>query len=224
MNVQLVPVVEIEFEFEDLEAPEVYPNAENAPIWDAYHQKCLQKAGFEGKITPFFPGATLYSLDALSDENLAKLIKIHTSEFRDGEYDREETCGLFGGFVLKVDGEDKFYPQCCGELSDIHYWERLANAEYTIYEGHPEPRIEFQGEDDIVFDFTTNSDEELFYPEPTVVYLNLKRSDLKQAVENAKLDLQKIEKRFEAINEKEGLGIENIGGLLIWDNPNYEDD
>ncbi|MEZ4951744.1 MAG: hypothetical protein R2784_20490 [Saprospiraceae bacterium] len=88
MNVQLVPVVEIEFEFEDLEAPEVYPNAENAPIWDAYRQKCLQKAGFEGKITPFFPGATLYSLDALSDENLAKLIKIHTSEFRDGEYDR----------------------------------------------------------------------------------------------------------------------------------------
>ncbi|MEZ4951745.1 MAG: hypothetical protein R2784_20495 [Saprospiraceae bacterium] len=101
--------------------------------------------------------------------------------------------------------------------------ERLANAEYTIYEGHPEPRIEFQGEDDIVFDFTTNADEELFYPEPTVVYLNLKRSVSNKQLKMPNWTFRKVKNEFEAINEKEGLDDENIGGLLIWDNPNYED-
>jgi hypothetical protein len=52
--------------------------------------------------------------------------------------------------------------------------------------------------------------------------LSIDRFELKRAVEKAKTALQTFEQRLNKINEVEKLNIENIGGLLIWDNGNYE--
>jgi hypothetical protein len=46
--------------------------------------------------------------------------------------------------------------------------------------------------------------------------------ELKKAVEVAKKELKNFGQRLNKINEEKGLNIENIEGLLIWDNANYE--
>ena len=53
---------------------------------------------------------------------------------RAGKYEREQASALFGGYVLRIDGHDKYFPQCCGDLSDIHYWEKLTNGKDGFYE------------------------------------------------------------------------------------------
>ncbi len=45
------------------------------------------------------------------------------------------------GYVLKVNGKDVYFPQCCGDLSDIRYWEQLVTGDSPIQgNGHPLPQ------------------------------------------------------------------------------------
>jgi len=52
-------------------------------------------------------------------------------------------------------------------------------------------------------------------------YLSIDRFELKKVVESVKTELQLFEQRLKK-NENEKLNIDNIGGLLIWVNGNYE--
>jgi len=72
-------------------------------------------------LKPYLPGAPFFEISSITNENLKKVLSDHTEGFRKGEYERSDVTSLFGGYVLKVDGEDKYFPQCCGELSDIAY-------------------------------------------------------------------------------------------------------
>ena len=122
---------------------------------------------------------------------------------------------------MRVDGQDKYFPQCCGELSDIKYWENISNGKNSYHEEHPTPHIEFEG-NNIVFDFSVDEFDEPFQPTPKELFLTIDRLQLKIAVEKAKTELQAFEQRLNKINEDEKLNIDNIGGLLILDDGNYE--
>lgn len=52
--------------------------------------------------------------------------------------------------------------------------------------------------------------------------LSIDRLGLKRAVEKVKIELQTFEQRLNKINEDEKLNIEDIAGLLIWNNENYK--
>ncbi len=222
MTIELIPVIEIGYNNQGITAPDKYPYWDNSEIWDVYHEACYQQAGFADKLTPYFKGSSFYQLTDITDSNLTKLTLDHTQEMRAGKYERpQDTCTFFGGFVLSVDGIDKYFPQCCGELSDIHYWEKLACGQSSYYEGHPAPQIKFQN-DDIVFDFSVGESDEPFQPTPPEIMLSIDRLELKRAVEKVKTALQTFEQRLIKINIDQKLNIDNIGGLLIWDNGNYE--
>jgi hypothetical protein len=158
MSIDLVPVIEFGYNNQGVQSPEEYPYWNNPEIWDKYHKECNAKAGFKDEMKPYLKGSSFYKLTDISYSNLIKLTKDHTEEMRIGKYSREQACAFFGGYVLKVDGQDKYFPQCCGELSDIIYWERLAKGQPSYYEGHPEPGIEFKS-NFIVFDFSGDEDE-----------------------------------------------------------------
>jgi hypothetical protein len=128
---------------------------------------------------------------------------------------------ISGGYVLKVDGQNKYFPQCCGELSDIKFWESISNSKDSYHEEHPSPQIKFAG-NNIMFDFSVRQFDEPFKPTPAEVSLTIDRVELKKAIEKVKIDLQVFEKRLNKINEDEKLDIAEIGGLLIWDNENYK--
>jgi hypothetical protein len=222
MTIELIPVIEIGYNNQGVTAPDKYPYWDNSEIWDVYHEECYQKAGFKDKLTPYLKGSSFYKLSDITDDNLTKLTIDHTQEMRDGKYERpQDTCAFFGGYVLRVDGQDKYFPQCCGELSDIIYWDRLSNEQSSYYEGHPAPQIKFE-DSNIVFNFSVDEFDEPFQPTPTENILTIDRLELKRAVEKVKTELKTFEQRLHKINEDEKLNIDNIGGLLIWDNGNYE--
>lgn len=153
---------------------------------------------------------------------MTKIVIDHTQELRDGKYGREQASALFGGYVLRVDGQDKYFPQCCGDLADIQYWENLASGkEKAFYAGHPEPEVKIQG-DKITFDFTVGEFDEHFDPPPSENIVRFEIPSLKKAIETVKTELITFEQPLEKINQSEKLDIDNIGGLLIWDNANYE--
>ena len=221
MTIELIPVIEIGYNNQDVTVPDKYPYWDNSEIWDKYNDECYQEAGFKDKLTPYLKGSSLYRLNDITDYNLTKLIIDHTKEMRDAKYGREQACALFGGYVLQVDRQDKYFPQCCGELSDINYWDRLSNGKNSYYEGHPSPQIKFE-ENNILFDFSVDELDEYFQPTPTELILSIERIELKKAVEKVKTELQVFEQRLNKINQDEKLNIENIGELLIWNNTNYK--
>jgi hypothetical protein len=221
MTVELIPVIEIGYHNQDITAPDKYPYWNYPELWDKFNSDCYKKAGFKDEFKPYLTGSSFYRLSDITDNNLTKIVFDHTQELRDGKCEREQECALFGGYVLRIDGQDKYFPQCCGDLADIQYWERLSNGQNSYYEGHPAPQIKFQG-NDIAFDFSVDEFDEPFQPTPTEITLSIDRLELKKAVEKVMTELQIFEQRINKINEDEKLNIDNIGGLLIWDNANYE--
>jgi len=221
MKIELIPIIEIEYRNQGVTAPDKYPYWDNSEIWDNYHEECYLKAGFKDKLTPYLKGYAFYKLADISEENLKKLTLDHTQELRDGKYDREQACAFAGGYVLRVDNQDKYFPQCCGELSDITYWDNISEGRSSYHEEHPTPKIKFEN-NNIVFNFSVGEFDEPFQPPTSETILIVDRIELQKAVEKVKLELQTIEQRINKINSDENLSIENIGGLLIWDNANYE--
>lgn len=222
MTIELIPVIKIGYNNLGVTIPDKYPYWNNSEIWDLYHEECYQKAGFKDKLTPYLKGSSLYRLSDITDTNLTKLTIDHTQEMRDGKYKRpEDTCAFSGGYVLRVNGQDRYFPQCCGELSDINYWENISNGKSSYHEEHPTPKLKFENSE-IVFNFSTDEFDEPFQPTPTEIILSIDRIELKSAVEKAKTELQTFEQRLNKINKDEKLNIDNIGQLLIWYSGNYE--
>jgi len=216
MQVALIPVLEIGYNNQGVEVPASYPYWENAPRWEAYHAACYAKAGFLDALPPYLPGASFYQLSAITARNLAKLTKDHTAELRAGTYAREEACGFFGGYVLQLDGEDIFFPQCCGQLRDIGYWAQLAAGSAAAYEGHPAPGLCFTA-DTVLLDFTADPNDESFQPPPPRLSVAISRAAVQLAVQRANRELERFAQRLRALNEAEGFGVPDLDKLLIWE-------
>lgn len=222
MTIELIPVIEIGYNNQDAPTPDKYPYWEHSELWDKYNSDSTKKAGFKDEFKPYLAGSSFYRVSDITDNNLTKIIIDHTQEFRDGKYGREQASALFGGYVLRIDRQDKYFPQCCGDLADLKYWENISNGkEQGFYAGHPEPQVKIHG-DKITFDFTVEEFDEHFAPTPSENIVQFDIPSLKKAIETVKTELDTFEKRLEKINQNEKLNIDNIGGLLIWDNANYD--
>jgi len=217
---KLIPVIEIGYANQGIKTPEHGPYWEYPNEWDDFNNKSYKKAGFKDPLKPFDPGASLYQIELISDDNLKKIVVDHTEELRKDQYDREQTSPLFGGYVLVVNGERLFYPQCCGDLGDIQFWRNISNNQKSFYEGHPTPIVKFENEH-ILFDLTVGEFGEEFAPIPQRRIFRFKKVDLKNAIEEAELILEQFASRIQAINQSENLNLEKIENLLVWENLNY---
>ncbi|GAA3968619.1 hypothetical protein GCM10022246_21700 [Pedobacter ginsengiterrae] len=220
MTVELIPVIEIGYNNQDVPTPGKYPYWDYAELWDKYNSDSYKKAGFKDELKPYLAGSSFYRLSEITDNNLTKLVIDHTQEMRDGKYEREQASALFGGYVLRIDGHDKYFPQCCGDLSDIHYWEKLTNGKDGFYAGHPQPQVKIEA-DKIILDFSVDEYDEHFVPTPKEVVVSLEILSLKTAIEIAKKELETFEIRIEKINRDNNLNIDKICELLIWNDENY---
>lgn len=222
MNVELIAVIELLYGAQDIPKLDKYPYWEYPELWDKYNSACYKEAGFKDEFKPYLAGASFYRLSDITDSNLTKLTIDHTQGFREGEYEREQCCTFWGGYVLRIDGQDKYFPQCCGGLADIKYWENLASGkEDAYYEGHPAPLVRIEDKQ-ITLDFRVDELDGDFVPTPKDSLVQFDIASLAKAIAAVKEDLKVFEKRLEKINHQEQLNIDNIGGLLIWDNANYE--
>jgi len=213
MTLELIPVIEIGYNNQGIAVPNAYPYWDNPEIWDKYHEESYQKAGFKDKIKPYLKGSSFYRLADISDKNLKKLTIDHTQELK------EQSCSFFGGYVLKVNGQDKLFPQCCGLLADIDFWDKISNGQESYYEGHPAPRVDFKVSK-VILDLAVEINNESFEP-LTDKKIILEKEELKQAVRMVKEELKIFAERLEKINTEEKLGISNIDNVLIWYDTNH---
>jgi hypothetical protein len=218
MTLELIAVIEIGYNNQNIPIPDKYPYWEYPESWDKYNADSYKKAGFVDEFRPYLPGSSFYQISEITHSNLTKLTLDHTQEMRDEKYGREQASAFFGGYILRMDGQDKYFPQCCGDLADIHYWENLANGKKSgFYAGHPEPQVKIQG-DTITFDFTVGEYDEPFAPTPMENSVHFDIASLKSAIQVVKTELDAFELRLEKINRDKKLNIDNIGELLIWGN------
>lgn len=216
MKIELIPVIEFGYHNQGIDLPEKYPYWDNAELWDSYNEKSYQKAGFKDKLSAYLPGSSFYRLTDIRDCNLTKLIKDHTQEMRNGDYTREQVSPFFGGYVLRIDGQDKYFPQCCGDLSDIQYWEKLLTEDKPyFYQGHPEPQVSCT-KNTITFNFTVEGSDEQFVPPPPDIQLEIQKKELEKALQILKTELKIFSDRLIKINHHEQLKISAIDQLLIW--------
>jgi hypothetical protein len=212
MIVELVPVIDIGYNNQGIEVPDLithYPFWKHAEIWDKYHAESYIKAGFKDAMKPYLPGLSFYLFDSISDNNLSKLMKDHIGDFGN------DSCSFFGGYVLCINNQAVFYPQCCGLLSDIRYWEELSMGNTNAYyEGHPAPVVSFNA-DKIILDFMLDENEP-FVPPVNAPIIQIDRDALKTAITNVKDKLSLFGKRLKKIANQEDLAISNIDTVLIW--------
>jgi hypothetical protein len=222
MTIELIPLIEIGYNNQDIMTPDKSPYWEYPELWDKYNADNYKKAGFKDELKPYLAGSSFYRLSEITDNNLTKLVTDHTQEMREGTYEREQASAFFGGYVLRIDRQDKYFPQCCGDLADIRYWENLAKGkESGFYAGHPAPQVKII-DDTITFDFTVGEFDEHFSPTPKENIVHFDIPSLREAIETVKNELETFELRLQKINRDKILDIDNIGELLIWDNSNYE--
>jgi hypothetical protein len=214
MTLDLIPIIELRYHNQGIALPDTYAYWDNPEMWDKYHEESYKKAGFKDKLKPYLRGSSFYRLTDITDDNLKKLTIDHTHELK------EQSCSFSGGYVLRVDNQDRLFPQCCGLLADINFWIKISNGQNSCYEGHPAPQIAFNG-NSITFDLTTNESDEIFKPPPPILLFKVDITELKKAVAKAKQELVSFAERLEQINSSENLNITNIDDVLIWYDDNY---
>ncbi|NHA06419.1 hypothetical protein G7092_21595 [Mucilaginibacter sp. HC2] len=217
MKVKLIPVIEVVYYSEDIPMPEKSPYWTYPVLWDNYNAANYIKAGFKDKFKPYLPGSTFYTLSSLSEGNLTKIIKDRVDDITKNKYARTEVSPLNGGYVLNIDDVDVYFPQCCGDLSDINYWKELVfNNQLSFFAGHPEPQLEIK-KDTIIFDFEVGEFDEHFVPPPAYNKIEVNKVALKAAIEHVNAELHRFADTIRKISIAEQLDIPDIDKLLIWD-------
>lgn len=213
--IRLIPVIEITYYQFGERSPEYgLPREESIRHWDLFRQECFEKAGFHDKMYPYEIGSSLYRLTDITNANLCKYI---LDEWEDSEKNSEYLGSLSGGYILNIDGGDKLYPQCCGDLADLAEWENLLSdkGNPTFWIGHPSPSVIDKG-DVIIFDLEHPNLPEPFAYQNDELYIDVSKEDLSKAIQETKKELDVFTSRLLKINEKEQLNIENIAQILIY--------
>lgn len=218
MKVELIPVIEIcRYNHSDHPSPQKRPYWDYPDEWNKYNSACLALSGFADLGDPYLPGSSFYHLLNVSEVNIINIVRDKFSDLKDGKYPISGVSPLSGGSVLKINDVDILFPQCCGDLSDIAYWESISGKhESEYYPGHPQPVLEIN-EQNILFDFKTGEFDEHFVPPPPIDQITVNKHLLKDAVNKAKADLQIFAEKLIKINKATGMNIPDIDNLLIWD-------
>lgn len=144
MNIELIPVLEIPITAKArLQAVQCPPaDFQRNPIeWDGYQQQLLEAGGF-ADYQRVIQGCNFVQADQWSLPDLRLLVQNHLGG------DKEiiplaESCALFGGCILIVDGLPVLVPQCCSTIADFASWQGLLNPQFTsgpfCTEGYPCP-------------------------------------------------------------------------------------
>ncbi|MFC5873910.1 hypothetical protein ACFP3I_15040 [Chryseobacterium arachidis] len=219
MKVELIPVIEITNYDEDIPMPPSGPYWEFPDEWEDYRISANIKAGFSKDLKPYFKSSSFYRISEISDKDLLKIIhkEIEIQQTEENRGIDDLTCSLDGGYILKINNVDKYFPHCCGKLRDITEWEDLIAEEEHVYfyMGHPSPRVE-KSETKIIFDFLNSEIQDPYSPPILEGKIAVDKEVLKIAIENAKNELFHFAQQLIKINELENLNIPEIDTILIY--------
>jgi len=207
MKLELIPVIELMYFNEKVETPNgayfEFPDE-----WDKAHKENFTLSGFTDEFKVCEPGMSLYRLNQISDNNLSKIIALYFEEFEEDEQITDDDIQpLAGGYILKINNQNKIFPQCCGDLGDYESWEGITdpNNEY-FWNGHPTPLIK-QVNENIVFDLSEMNNQK-------ENSLAINREDLKLALVQTKKELNDFIERINLL--KSNYEIKDLGDKLVF--------
>lgn len=218
MKVELIPVIEIRYSSEEIALPEKGPYWAYAAEWEQYREACCAKAGFSERFKPYVAASSFYKLSEITEEDLLKIIEkeIEVQQTEDELGVDDVVCALSGGYVLRVDEQDVYFPQCCGDLADVRVWEDLcAGNSRFFFAGHPSPKFSLK-DNCVVFDFVKTDTGEPFAPPVPVNVLEIDVAMLQHALADAKKELDLFGERLVVVNETFNLQIKRIREVLIY--------
>ena len=211
-RLELVPVIEIFESNDSISSPQTGPYWEYPEEFASYHKKLLLANGYD-EMEEYVKGSALYEIDKLTDKNLLLEIKKWTTD-----WDMDDICPFDGGYILKIDGQNMLFPQCCGDLSDIEYWKNLSDGETCLFwQGHPQPLISLN-KGMITINLSAQESYEAFVPTPEVLTFDILLSDLQLAIKEVLPKLDRFAKRIDELSTSHNLNIPNLGKLLVWGN------
>jgi len=106
----------------------------NTKEWDLYQENELKK-NYIDIPRPIATGIYQYRLFDIKVEDLRTIIKLHI-----GDMPIKDSCSLFGGYAISINGQVELYPQCCGLLEEIQQWKKILNEnfeDFSLLECHP---------------------------------------------------------------------------------------
>lgn len=201
MKVELIPVLEVTYFDQEIETPKCGgPYWQHPHEWEFYKIKCLQKAGFKDEFIPFEKASNFYRAIDISEDNLLKIVNDHLDTVENDNWDENDVIPLVGGYVLRINDENKLFPQCCSDLSIIENWESIIKKEEKgqFYIGHPTPKVEIK---DNVINFICDLGDERFTP-PVDDIIRVNFSDLTLAYKKALEELKILEEKLKNIENK----------------------
>ena len=201
MKVELIPVLEVTYFEQEIETPKCGgPYWEYTNEWEIYNTKCLENAGFKDEFIPFEKASNFYRAIDISEDNLLKIVNDHLDTFENDNWDENDVIPLIGGYVLRINDENKLFPQCCSDLSIIEYWESIIKKEENgqFYIGHPAPKVEIKNN---MVNFICNLDGERFTPLVDDL-ITVTFSDLTLAYEKAIEELKILAKKLKNIESE----------------------
>ena len=205
----LIPVIELPVLGDGNEAPEGHAFWERPEIWDDHYKNRIIKAGFSEEVKTCQPGMPWFEIVGISEKDLSILVDLQLQNVTD----KSPLLPFYGGYILVVDGRNVLYPQCCGDLSDISYWEAVAKGvEQPHSSGHPEPMVHYSGQN-IILEF--NEWEEPFCPPCPVASVEIERQKLSEAISGARVILKDFGDQLIRLNDRNHYGIEDIDEVLI---------
>ncbi len=217
--IQLVPIIEL---------PAAAVDPEHS--WHAQHDRSVEEIelittlirAFED--VPRIDGLPHFVwASSMRHEHWRAITRSHVSVLEN----LEDTCALFGGYGLKIDGVWRLLPQCCATLAEIKYWKQVGELEEVpaknagplerwfgsnrtrparsqsvwLAEGHPSAEI-YRCSKDVVFDCTFETDE--FRPR-TEPKFSVDFESLKSAIRQAIQETDQIERQLELVADEFGV-------------------
>ena len=209
-SIKLIPLIELPTK-KDEDSALTPPGtiASNSLAWQKYGNKELKK-NYSKAFKPISPLVFQYSIHEIKkDEDWIKIIELHI-----GDIDIRESCSLFGGYALQIDGNIELYPKCCGEFEEINDWKKVLDdgfKPFYLKECHPSPKFYTKG--DKLHIECHEEPSGPFIPETKgeiiidIIEVRLAVRHLIEEMKEFSIRLDKLSSHF---------GIENISDILIW--------
>jgi len=159
----------------------------------------------------------LFHVSELSDEDIERVVRSQLEDFLVRGEPISESCPLWGGAAIRLEGRLVLQPQCCGMIVDVASWFAAVQLpdkarQVVCLEGHPSPWVTRQGDALLVECEDEGENGECFTP-GTVARFCLPREDTLFALDAMWHELDWFSLRVDALGKR--MGVHHLARLLI---------
>ncbi|MEX1001679.1 MAG: hypothetical protein WDZ35_06150 [Crocinitomicaceae bacterium] len=179
----------------------------NKEEWEEYFKKMISFS-YPNVPDPINKSVKMYRLFDLEWETISKAIQLHK-----GDMHLNDSCSLFGGYAIEINGDIVLYPQCCGLLEEINDLLKLKTPSFEPFyltECHPSPKFS-KVEDEVIIE--CSGEFESFFPK-TESKIIIPYNGIVEALEKVVEELQNYSTKLDQYSSE--YDVPSLSEILIW--------